>query len=226
MDTPIDIDTMIDRLERDARLDMDKWHQLIDLGHTEAGDIPLRRHPGRRPSWSTSDSAMTSRIAARAKFSPRAARILAALNEITADAICRSAAISELQSVYWQNPWARYYRTTGPNARIHRSRACCTCRHTTRYEWLVQHSGQDPADVVEQHGPLLCRACFRDVPDEWTKRRQHCTGAHPVPNTIMRWPSGSSGTCPVCRRHVRLKTGDIMIKHPAAEPGQKIGVGQ
>jgi hypothetical protein len=218
MDTPLEIDTKIKEFEKQIKQSHDRWYQLIDQAHIAAGETPTRQHPSRRPTWPSTDKLMRQRIGQRAKFSQADAQIMEQLREQETIPFHLGLAIAELQDAYWATPWPRYYQTTGPNRHIHASRSCGTCRSTTVYEWLTNHSGDQPEAVVEAHGPILCRVCFRDQPDNWKYQRRHCAGSDTKPkiDSVMRWSFGSSGICPICQRHVRLKTNDVMIKHPPA----------
>jgi hypothetical protein len=202
MDEPTDIDTMIDYLNQRITTARGRRTQLIAEARETLG-------------WWCTESTMRELLAIQAADG-RNAELHNSIAQHEDDAKAAMAAICELDVEYQQRPWSRYYLTTGPNPHIHASTRCTTCRNTTRYRWLTSHSGGTPADVVAEHGSMLCRRCFPDVPASWWKPRRYCPGIYPRPDSVMHWSRSSSGVCDICRHAVRLKRDGTMIKHQAA----------
>jgi hypothetical protein len=60
--------------------------------------------------------------------------------------------------------WTRFYITTGSNPHVHRSMRCSTCRPTTQFGWLTDHSGMDEDEIVALAGDEACTVCYPSAP--------------------------------------------------------------
>jgi hypothetical protein len=69
--------------------------------------------------------------------------------------------------------WTRFFLVQAGH--IHSSMHCSTCNNgvgMTTFGWLTDLSGRTEADVVAEHGALLCTVCFPSAPVEWTNGRE------------------------------------------------------
>lgn len=94
-----------------------------------------------------------------------AAKAEAALKEIYE----LQTAIRELDAIYEQHHWSRFFLVAASNGHIHRSMNCHSCYPTTMYVWLPELSGLTDADAVAAEGEILCTFCFPDAPVAWTE---------------------------------------------------------
>lgn len=78
--------------------------------------------------------------------------------------------VSDLNAEY--RGWSRFFLVQNTDGHIHRSMHCSTCHLTTQFAWLPDMSGRTEADVVAEHGALLCTVCFPSAPVEWTNLRE------------------------------------------------------
>lgn len=60
--------------------------------------------------------------------------------------------------------WHRYYLVMNTNGHVHRETNCSTCFPTTRYGWLVNLSGCNEEEMVNEYGETACTVCFPDAP--------------------------------------------------------------
>jgi 8-oxo-dGTP pyrophosphatase MutT (NUDIX family)/GNAT superfamily N-acetyltransferase len=63
--------------------------------------------------------------------------------------------------------WSRFF--TVQDGHIHSSRACHSCRPTTRFGWQPELSGKSEKEAVDDKGPYLCTHCFKSAPVEWKR---------------------------------------------------------
>jgi hypothetical protein len=135
--------------------------------------------------------------------------------------------------------WSRFFLVTSSQGHIHSSMHCSTCRPTTRYGWLPNHSGKIEAVVVNELGPALCSVCFPSAPIDWqgqklSKRqaedilagkpvtaepkKEYCPGSgqRMIEPSRTGYAAGNWGTCPHCHAHASLTTsyGPTIRKHP------------
>lgn len=90
-----------------------------------------------------------------------------ALDDLTENA----AASEELEDIWREHQWSRFFLVTSSIGHIHSSMYCSTCRPTTTFGWLPHLSGHGEREAVELHGPALCTVCFPSAPLEWTAER-------------------------------------------------------
>lgn len=66
--------------------------------------------------------------------------------------------------------WTRAYLVTNTGGHVHRSTECSTCYPTTRFEWLLDCSGMDEAEIVELAGERACTVCYSSAPVDTLRR--------------------------------------------------------
>lgn len=76
--------------------------------------------------------------------------------------------IEQLDAVYRQYYWSRFFLVTNNGGHIHSSMGCSTCRPSTMFVWLPQLSGLTEADAVAAQGEILCTVCYPSAPSAWT----------------------------------------------------------
>jgi hypothetical protein len=72
--------------------------------------------------------------------------------------------IAELERVWAQYRWNRYFLVTNANGHVHRGMNCSTCFATTQYRWLVELADCDEAEMIADYGEKACTVCFPDAP--------------------------------------------------------------
>jgi hypothetical protein len=63
--------------------------------------------------------------------------------------------------------WPRYFLVISSIGHIHSSTACSTCRRTTGFGWMPEHSGLTEAQAIaklDKRADALCSVCFPDAP--------------------------------------------------------------
>lgn len=159
-------------------------------------------------------------------------RALGSIDTAAAEAERLGAEIAKLDAEYIRRGgWSRFFLV--PGGHIHSSLDCSTCNKVgkmTQFGWLPQMSGRTEADVVAEHGALLCTICFPSAPVEWTnfyeeqaaaKKAARCAGSgtymdHSLPNRTGFY-SGNWATCPVCGdRPTVTSTGKLRAHKPKA----------
>lgn len=92
----------------------------------------------------------------------------AKLNTLYDELALREAAIAELEQVWEQYRWARFFLVLNTNGHIHKTMRCQTCYDNTRFTWLPELAALTEAEAVAQEGEILCTVCFPTAPVEWT----------------------------------------------------------
>jgi hypothetical protein len=72
--------------------------------------------------------------------------------------------IAELNAVWEEHRWSRFFLVTSSAGHVHSSMWCSTCRPTTAYGWKPELSGKSEAEAVKALGPALCSVCFPSAP--------------------------------------------------------------
>lgn len=101
----------------------------------------------------------------------RAGQARRCLDELTrrrADLHEIEAQAAPLERLHRDQRWSRFFLVVSSNGHIHASRACSTCRPSTRFGWLPQLSGATEQQAVDAYGPALCSVCFPAAPTAWT----------------------------------------------------------
>jgi hypothetical protein len=125
------------------------WAIRDDIAFTERNLLNIQKWRGH--DW----EGQTARWEAR----------LAALNE-QLEPIQRR--IGELDAVWQQYRWARFFLVLNNNGHIHKTMRCPTCYDTTRFAWLPKLAAMTETEAVAQEGAILCTICFPTAPVEWT----------------------------------------------------------
>lgn len=124
--------------------------------------------------------------------------------------------------------WARYFIV--PGGHIHTSTQCRTCNHSwehpTQFEWLTNFSGEKLADVVDQHGAVLCTVCFPEAPLDWTnyfdrlaeeKKKTQCSGSatwdYDLDTARLGQPTGNYGICEHCGEKISITSTGKLRAH-------------
>ena len=78
-------------------------------------------------------------------------------------------AVAEINALYADAPWSRYWLVTSSDGHIHRSCHCHTCNKglkRTGFALVPSLSGREASEAVADLGPALCTACFPEAPVE------------------------------------------------------------
>lgn len=86
------------------------------------------------------------------------------LVEIERDIDLANERITELDRIWAEHGWNRYFLVTNSNGHVHRGMSCSTCFATTEYAWLVELADCDEAEMIEEFGEKACTVCFPDAP--------------------------------------------------------------
>ena len=119
-----------------------KWNGTF----TDAEALVRELHEGAEYSW-TKGAGLLRQIAA-----------------IRADGAEIEERIAELDAVYDEHRWNRYFLVTNGNGHVHRGMSCRTCFATTQYAWLVELADCDESAMIEEFGEKACTVCFPDAP--------------------------------------------------------------
>jgi hypothetical protein len=140
--------------------------------HYAVGD--KRQYVGRAQTWGLSDLEALERARRGQGVAPydlsRVTRTIERLGTLHDAMVEARARIGELQAVWREHRWSRFFLVQGGH--IHSSTACSSCRVTTEFGWLPQLSGETEAQAVAAHGALLCTFCYPTAPVEWTNGRE------------------------------------------------------
>lgn len=181
----------------------------------------VRRTAGQDRDWQTKRWSGT--LADALKATPEGYKAeqhrdaVAALNRILAKMQHVQVEIRELNEVWEEERWSRFFLVRGGH--IHSGFACHTLRPTTDIGWLPDLSGLTEADAVAAHGCILCTHCFPSAPVEWTRFKhgekdpsEYCpgSGGAPVPSEKRRMRYAE---CPECGNFPALTTYGLLRKH-------------
>lgn len=168
---------------------------INDLVHRHAGDQRVSNGYGRPKTWGMSDVEARGRVAYLASSynypqdpssSLTPSDVIARVEQAEYEINERRQVIAEMEEVYWQDPWTRYFPCLNRDGHIHSSlRNCPTVRYDTAMGWATELSGLTPDQAIHvgipgQVPPLgetLCTVCFPDAPAEWCRTRSEVTKA-------------------------------------------------
>lgn len=93
--------------------------------------------------------------------------------------------IADMEAIYREDPWNRYYPCLNRDGHIHSSeRGCQTVYWDTDMGWAVEMSGLSPDEAIHGRqgefaglGETLCSVCFPDAPAAWCRTRSEVTRA-------------------------------------------------
>lgn len=129
----------------------------MDRAHDEAGDH--RNYRLRSRPWGMSDGTALARTtpAARARYE-QASGTVYRLQQ----------AIAEMEAIYSQHRWQRFFPCQNRDGHIHASlRGCSSVYATTQMGWRPDLSGKTVAEAVADLGEALCTFCFPGAPSDW-----------------------------------------------------------
>jgi hypothetical protein len=72
--------------------------------------------------------------------------------------------IAELDRIWAEYRWNRYFLVTNSNGHVHRGTNCSTCFATTEYAWLIELADCDEDAMIDEFGEKACTVCFPDAP--------------------------------------------------------------
>ena len=70
------------------------------------------------------------------------------------------------EAEYARRPWTRAFLCTANNGHVHKDRNCSTTRIRTQFAWMIDYSGKNEAEIVEDAGCIACTVCFPSAPVE------------------------------------------------------------
>lgn len=214
--TPLEIDTKLADLMRQAENAKRDAKLAIDRAHGAVGDSKVRLGYGRRPVWAMADEDAVS--LARTQDTVGALAAVDALDEaLTALADIEGEART-LEEEYSRRPWSRFFSV--PGGHIHANLSFnCNRRPTTEQRWNPTLSGKTEAEAVAELGPHMCTTCFPSAPVEWTMGtpRNHCEGGSPVKGTRKRIGNNVYGECPTCGSREIVTMMGVVRKHKPAQ---------
>lgn len=132
--------------------------------------------------------------------------------------------IGEMEKVYREHRWTRYFPCLNADGHIHSSyRACPSVRFDTAMAWYPQLSGKTVEDAVAELGPTLCSICFALAPVEWCRSKSElnakpvCEGSGANPTTSTRRGMRYYAACPHCGHYGQLTPSGLVRKHQPKE---------
>lgn len=151
---------------------------VMNLAHRHAGDQQVSNGYGRPKSWRMTDREARGRLDYLAssynypqdpssRLTP--CDVIAEIEQAEYEIGQRRQVIAEMEAVYAQAPWTRWFKCTNPDGHVHSSlRDCPTVRFDTPMAWITDMSGQDEDAAVADPrlGPTLCSVCFPEAPVE------------------------------------------------------------
>jgi|SRR6185437_3927441 len=135
--------------------------------HYAAGDKKVIG-AGRRAGWRRTLSEVmrdARRLAEQTGYgAEQAAAALEAWRALKGRQAEISVEVTDLEAVYQEHRWNRYFLVTNANGHVHRGMNCPTCFPTTEYAWLPELADCDEAVMIEEFGEKACTVCFPDAP--------------------------------------------------------------
>lgn len=153
-----------------ARLDAEHDSAMDDI-HRAAGDKKQRY--GHRYLWKSTDAEVLARMqAGPVLFLGRTPeQLVARLDALHDDLTAALAQIGEMEAVWKQYRWNRFYPCLNRDGHIHSTyHGCPTVRLTTLMAWYPALSGKTTEDAVAELGEALCSVCFPDAPVSWKSK--------------------------------------------------------
>lgn len=229
---PEQIDEKLAELYGQRLRTIESLHSQLERLHVEVGDRQTGR--GQHRVWQQTDQEVVelARQLVTAQ-DPRRGQVEKPLERIgqhQAALTVMDAESEPYEAEYASRPWPRFFAV--PGGHIHSSMDCSTCNHngtSTRFGWLPKMSGRTEADVVTEHGALLCTVCYPSAPVEWTnhyalEEQQKATASCPGsgtdydPNLPHRtgYAAGNWAACPECSEKVTITSAGRLRKHKRA----------
>lgn len=223
---PRQIDEQIEALELQGQRIGQTISTLVTAAHHTLGERKERIGRG-KAAWPTGDAEAVAALRKVAVDSahpaaPTAADLLAKLDAALADLAAIDRQVQELEAIYAEHRWSRFFIVISSDGHIHRNRRCSTCYLSTVYGWLPKLSGLTEAEAVADQGPLLCSVCFPSAPAEWTRGRAPQTAEEALVDgkcvnrtgvNYRRHGMSQYGDCPTCGARGVAATGSGLRKH-------------
>lgn len=150
--------------------------QVIAAAHRQAGDTRSYHWAGRTRvvSWQLTDDEAIEAAGAAGLVSNARYRITSFREHI-----------SDMEAMYREGPWQRYFPCLNADGHIHASlRGCKTVYADTAMGWATEYSGLTADQAIhgipgefEGLGETLCTVCFPGAPAEWCRTRSEVTRA-------------------------------------------------
>ncbi|MFD9066741.1 hypothetical protein ACFVZ3_35070 [Kitasatospora purpeofusca] len=177
--TPVEIDTVLARLDERYRRAHHRLVLALDALHSAAGD--RRAGSKRRGPWTMSDAQALDVGRRSNRTDPAFRRALDA--HTNAGTALR--AIAQEQSPYlaeWKRRgwWSRTFLAQPDRGigHVHRSENCSSCHngpHPTRLAWLTAYFGATEEQIVQDAGERACTVCFPTAPVDPCRRPSRMT---------------------------------------------------
>lgn len=132
--------------------------------------------------------------------------------------------------------WTRAFLVNNSNGHVHSNMRCSTCYITTQFMWLIDYSGKNEDQVVEDAGMRACTVCYPSAPVDVLARPTKifgspeeaakaaaapadCAGSgtwdYPRETARMGYCAGNYGVCSHCGDRVTISSTGKMRKHKA-----------
>lgn len=198
--------------------------QTID---TELADLLIRHRRAMAEHGEAIRAAVRYRDTGRSEEASD--RWFAKADEHMATARALQPRLEELNAIFEQHRWSRFFLVNNTGGHIHSTMGCSTCHPTTEFSWLPSVSGLTERDAVAEFGAILCTICFPEAPVAWTnkyeleaaaKKSAQCPGSGTVYDRARPHRTGfvygNWGTCPECNgRPTLTSTGKLRAHKPA-----------
>lgn len=165
-----------------------KLASAVEQAHRAVGDKRIDRWT-RRERWALSTEAVSAAIRDKANATPadeaiwgngHPVNVVRTWNTANAEFNAIRAAIADLDDIYREHMWQRFFPCNNSNGHIHASLSCSTLnkgQYATDMGWRPDLSGKTVADAITKLGTWLCSVCFPDAPAEHCQTRSEATRA-------------------------------------------------
>lgn len=217
---PVEIDTVLSRLDGDYHGLSGRLRVVLDRVHRAIGDVKLGY--GRRQCWERSDDDAVRMLAAAIEKGTvgeayDAPRTLDTYNTLAKAANANRVEADRLEAEYERRRWSRFIVVQ----HVHSGYWCAggTVRHDSVRHWLPELSGRSEAEAIAElaeRAHMLCTHCFPNAP-VITPREDPttCTCKRYDRTKPMRsgYAYGNYGTCAECGARAALTRMGNLRKH-------------
>lgn len=173
--TPVEIDTELARL-------YGEHHQVAQRQQMVIGDLESAAHRAQGKTFREPREAYSPEYIDRicndgsvTEWGRRSIRDLdGRLSRLKAQAAALREEMAPLNAEYRRRPWTRAFLVvTSGQGHVHSSMNCSTCNKmgkSTQFNWMVEWSGADEAQIVEDAGERACTVCYPSAPVEVLSR--------------------------------------------------------
>jgi hypothetical protein len=166
--TPIEIDTVIAKLERQLARAIFGHGATMERLHSAVGDDKERLGRGHYVWKLSTDATLAKADEIIASGHYRRDRVTEVLEQLrAADAEIRGIHVDldpRHAEFTRRGGWTRAFIVLNTNGHVHKDFHCHTCRPTTAYGWLPQLSGLTEDEIVQAAGSDACTACYPSAP--------------------------------------------------------------